>query len=120
MSTLNCCPPDYSLFSLEDFELTYDLLRSVIHSAANVVCLTPAAPGPMRPAALFAEAHIVNPALDNLAAMVAFLRGVRFATSRQNERALVLVAKYELDFGNASVDAVADLVRTRQRPRLAA
>lgn len=111
MNTLNSCPPDYSKFTLEQLEQTYALLRSLVYCAGSALGVprTNDAAG-RSPAALYIEDRAVNPNLDDLAAMASYLRGVKFGTRDQNERALLLLLKYELDFGEPSVASIREAI----------
>lgn len=93
------CPPDYSTFSIEDFEQTYDLLRAAMLLAGGVVCATTAS-GRSSPAARFAELRLVNPASDDLAEMINYLRSAKFPCKEQRERAKAVVQRFDLEPGN--------------------
>jgi hypothetical protein len=105
-------PPDYSCFSIADLETTYAQLRDVAHSASNAICCAPQISGVGRssPTPSFIESRVLNTTLDDLAALADHLRQVKFGSPDHNERALLLLIKYELDFGEATLTSIQALV----------
>lgn len=113
MSNPNSCPPDYSQFSIDELEQTYVHLRGVMVEAGNAVLAQSAvntASGRLSPAALHLERRLIDTSSDDLASMVQFLESATFATPGQNERARLLLIRHHLDFGEATLTSIAEMI----------
>jgi len=105
---MKSCPPDYSSYSIVDFEIDYEALTSAANAFGGVICQPRSTllTGLLRPGGASVQRKLEQ-CQQEMDEIIDHLRTIRFEDdSEDDDRRLRLIARYELEFTDRPIEAI--------------
>lgn len=108
MNFTNSLLPDYSTFTINDFELRYGALSAVVNTASNYLCQPRATTpdGQISAGGALVEAEIIEPNMKRLDEMMDALKNVVLSDPDDDARRHILLIRHETEFGEGDPNRI--------------